>query len=78
MNFYLCWAITAPEDQVGPACSRVTVPDTIAMDETFREAYVQGYRHALVDVRKLLSELPKQPTPNKDVVAPEFPYVKEL
>ena len=30
-----------------------------AMDEAFREAYVQGYRHALSDIRRLGVEIQK-------------------
>jgi hypothetical protein len=52
------WALSATDDQVGPACSNVPVPPTIAMGDAFREAYSQGYRHALADVRKHLSEPP--------------------
>lgn len=50
----IAWALNAPETEVGPACSNATVPTTIVMDDTFREPYSQGYRHALSDVRKLL------------------------
>jgi len=44
----------APEYIVGPACSNVPVPETIAVDEEFREPYVQGYRHAIKDIRELI------------------------
>lgn len=50
------WALTKSDDEVGPACSNVPVPETIVTDEKFREPYVQGYRHALRDVRILLLE----------------------
>lgn len=46
------WALTASDAEVGPACCHVSVPPTIVTDEEFREAYTQGYRHALSDVRK--------------------------
>jgi hypothetical protein len=49
-------ALRDSDKQVGPACMNVPVPPTIVMDDTFREAYMQGYRHALADVRKYLKE----------------------
>ena len=59
------FALLASDEQVGPACSNVPVPPTIAEDEAFREAYAQGYRHALSDVRRWLKErampLPEPP-----------------
>jgi hypothetical protein len=54
--------LTAPDEEVGPACMNVLVPPTIAMDDAFREPYVQGYRHALADIRRQLAESPR-PTP---------------
>jgi hypothetical protein len=45
------------DEEVGPACSNVQVPDTIATDEAFRDIYAQGYRHALVDVRRALEQM---------------------
>ena len=50
------WAITAPETEVGPACMSVRVPRTVDMTHAFREAYEQGYRHAMSDVRKVVGE----------------------
>lgn len=47
--------LAASDEAVGPACSNVKVPPTIAVDESFREPYAQGYRHALTDVRATLS-----------------------
>lgn len=47
-------ALAASDEEVGPACMNVEVPNTIDMTEPFREAYVQGYRHALTDVREVL------------------------
>lgn len=52
-------ALHDSDEQVGPACVNVKVPPTIVMTEDFREPYVQGYRHALSDVRKYLK--PAQP-----------------
>lgn len=49
------FALTASDEQVGPACMLVPVPPTIADDHDFREAYTQGYRHALSDVREYLA-----------------------
>jgi len=46
--------LDAPDEELGAACSLLTVPETIAMDEEFRESYVQGYRHAIDDVRSYL------------------------
>jgi hypothetical protein len=48
------FALNGTDDQVGPACSNVPVPLTIATDDEFRNIYEQGYRHALSDVRKWL------------------------
>lgn len=50
-NDLIEWALTAPDDAVGPACSKVPVPPTIANDDQFREIYTQAYRHALAAVR---------------------------
>lgn len=50
----IAFALTAPDQEVGPACMLVPVPPTIRNDDDFREAYVQGYRHALSDVREYL------------------------
>ena len=47
----IIFALTATDEEVGPACSSVPVPPTIRMDDKFREVYMQGYRHALSDVR---------------------------
>jgi len=55
--------ISASDDEVGPACMNVPVPETIRMDDDFREAYVQGFRHALADVRAYLSRCP---SPERD------------
>lgn len=52
------WALRAADDVVGPACMNVTVPPTIATDDGFREPYVQGYRHALADVRAAMNTEP--------------------
>lgn len=49
-------ALTASDEEVGPACVNIVVPPTIDNTESFREAYVQGYRHALADVRKYLKK----------------------
>lgn len=49
--------LSADDTVVGPACSFVDVPETIVMDLNFREPYIQGYRHALSDVRKHLKTL---------------------
>jgi hypothetical protein len=49
------YALAATDDQVGPACMNVEVPPTINMDHDFREAYVQGYRHALADARRVIA-----------------------
>jgi hypothetical protein len=46
-------ALSDPDEVVGPACSHVVVPPTVDMSERFRDAYMQGYRHALSDVRML-------------------------
>jgi len=56
----LRWALTVSDAEVGPACMNVPVPPTIAMDDTFREAYAQGYRHALADVRAATVQPPGQ------------------
>ena len=50
-------ALAASDAVVGPACSNVEVQETIDMTEPFREAYVQGYRHALADVREVLRKV---------------------
>lgn len=50
----IAWALTASSQEVGPACMHVPVPATIDDTEDFREAYCQGYRHALSDVRAAL------------------------
>ena len=47
----VAWALQASADEVGPACARVDVPRTIDMTDDFRDAYSQGYRHAIADVR---------------------------
>ena len=49
----LTWALTASDEAVGPACMLVPVPPTIDMSDKFREAYAQGWRHALWAVRRL-------------------------
>lgn len=46
--------LTQTDEQVGPACVNVKVPPTVDTSDKFREAYSQGYRHALTDVRKYL------------------------
>lgn len=51
---HIAFALNATDDEVGPACMNVPVPPTIRTDDEFREAYVQGYHHALADVRKHL------------------------
>jgi hypothetical protein len=50
------WAVSASDEEVGPACMEVRVPKTVDMISPFREGYEQGYRHALSDVRKVLGD----------------------
>lgn len=45
-------ALAASDEAVGPACMNVAVPATINMSDSFREAYEQGFRHALAVVRQ--------------------------
>jgi hypothetical protein len=52
----------AMEAQYGPAFSNYPVPETIVMDESFREPYCQGYRHALHDVARGRVAPPAQTT----------------
>ncbi len=52
--------LSATDEEVGPACMLVLVPPTIDMSERFREAYAQGYRHALSDVRAELASRARQ------------------
>lgn len=54
MNDKMHTWLTQTDDVVGLACTNVNVPPTLVMDDAFREAYVQGYRHAIHDVREYL------------------------
>jgi len=51
-------ALVIPDAEIGPAATNLKVPPTIDVSHEYREAYSDGYRHAITDVRKYLLKTP--------------------